>query len=143
MKQLDIQRCLMETDKRRKTSAVAKGAGRPGMASLARYGMEMREMQERPRASATTSVAVDEPIPQARAAGAPGEGRATDVLISEQEVVFSAAAAVAPQRPGAGQRLLTSLWRVLAGSTNASHRRPYSPPYYLECARLSREIDRL
>jgi hypothetical protein len=143
MKQLDIQRCLMDTDKRRKTSSVAKSGGWPGMASLARYGMEMREMQERPRASATTSVAVDEPIPQARAAGAPGEGRATDVLISEQEVVFSAAAAVAPQRPGAGQRLLTSLWRVLAGSTNASHRRPYSPPYYLECARLSREIDRL
>jgi hypothetical protein len=44
---------------------------------------------------------------------------------------------------GARHRLLASLWRVLAGTTNASHRRVYSPPYYLERARLSREIDRL
>jgi hypothetical protein len=113
------------------------------MASLARNGMEMREMLERPRASATISVAVDEPMPRARAAGAPVEVRATEVLITEPEVVLSTAAAVAPQRQGAGHRLLTGLWRVLAGSTNASHRHPYSPPYYLECARLSREIDRL
>jgi hypothetical protein len=105
--------------------------------------MEMREMQERPRASATTSVAVDEPTPQAWAAVASVEVPATEVLITEQEVVFSTAAAVAPRRQGAGHRLLASLWRVLAGSTNASHRRRYSPPYYLECARLSREIDRL
>jgi hypothetical protein len=105
--------------------------------------MEMREMHERPRAFATASVAVDQPIPQARAAVAPVEVRATEVLITEPEVVFGTAAAVAPQRQGGGDRLLTSLWRVLAGSTNASHRRPYSPPCYLECARLSREIDRL
>jgi hypothetical protein len=117
------------------------------MASLARYGMEMREMQQRPRASAPTSDAVDEPIPQARAAVASVEVPATEVLITEQEVVFRTASAVAPQRQGAGPRLVTSLWRVLAGSTNAPHRRPYSPPYYLEPyylerARLSREIDR-
>ena len=45
--------------------------------------------------------------------------------------------------PGAGHWLLTGLWRALAGTTNASHRRPYSPPYYLESARVSREIDHL
>ncbi|MCW2564950.1 MAG: hypothetical protein JWQ31_3510 [Mycobacterium sp.] len=50
---------------------------------------------------------------------------------------------VAPRRKGAGHRLLADLWRVLAGWANASHRRLYSPPYYLERARLSREIDRL
>jgi hypothetical protein len=72
-------------------------------------------MQERPRASAT--------VP------------ATEALIT--------AAAVAARLQGAGHRLLTSLWRVLAGSANAAHRRPYSPPYYLERARLSREIERL
>jgi hypothetical protein len=92
------------------------------MESLARCGMEMREMQERPGASATTSVAVDEPIPQAGAAVAPVDVPATE---------------------GVGHRLLTSLRRVLAGPTNAAHRRPYSPPYYLERARLSREIERL
>ena len=98
-------------------------------------------MQERARASATTSEAFDEPLPQARAAVPAVEMRAPRVLITEQEVVFSTAAAMAPQRQGAGHRLLTSLWRALAGTTTASHRRRYSPPYYLESARLSREID--
>jgi hypothetical protein len=92
--------------------------------------MEVCEMQEKPTASAATSDAVD-------------EMRASDVVITEQEVVFSTAAAVAPWRQGAGQRLLASVWRVVAGWPNASHRRPYSPPYYLERARMSREIDRL
>jgi len=87
------------------------------MASLARYGMEMREMQERARASATTSVAI--------------------------EVAVGRAAAMAVHGQRALRRRLTRLWRVLAGSTNAAHRRPYSPPYYLERARLYREIERL
>jgi hypothetical protein len=109
---------------------------------MAGYGMEVCEVQEQPRASATTSDAVDEQLPQAPAAPSI-EMPATDVLITGQEVVFSTAAAVAPQRQGAGHRLLARLWRVLEGWTNASHRRPYSPPYYLERARMSREIDRL
>jgi hypothetical protein len=100
-------------------------------------------MQERPRASATTSNTLDEALPQVRAGVPPVEVRATEGLITEQEVAFSTAAAVAPQRHWAGQRLLTSLWRALAGTTTGSHRRRYFPPYYLECARLSREIDRL
>ena len=100
-------------------------------------------MQEQPRESATTSDAVDEPLPQAPAAVPSIEVPATEVLMTEKEVVFSTAAAAATRRQGAGHRLLASLWRVLAGWMNASHRRPYSPPYYLERARLSREIDRL
>jgi hypothetical protein len=100
-------------------------------------------MQERPRASATTSDAVDEPLPQAQVAIPSVEVPATEVLITKREVVFSTAAAVAPRRQGAGRRLLTRLSRVSAGTTNASHRRPHFPPYYLESARLSREIDRL
>jgi hypothetical protein len=105
---------------------------------MARYGMEVCEVQEQPRASAATSDVVNEQLPKAPAAPSI-EMPATDVLITQQEVVFSTAAAVAVQRQGAGHRLLTSLWRVLAGWTNASHRRPY----YLERARMSREIDRL
>ena len=100
-------------------------------------------MQEQPKASATTSDAVGEPLPQAPEVVPSIDVPATDVLITEQEVIFSTAAAVATRRQGAGHRLLASLWRVLGGWTNASHRRPYSPPYYLERARLSREIDRL
>ena len=114
-----------------------------GVASMARYDMEVCEMQEQPRVSATTSDAVDEQLPQAPAAAPSIEMPATDVLVTEQEVVFSTAAAVAPQRQGAGHRLLARLWRVLEGWTYASQRRPYSPPYYLERARMSREIDRL
>jgi len=100
-------------------------------------------MQEQPTASATTSDAVDMQLPQAPAAAPSIEMRASDVLITEQEVGFSTGAAVAPRRQGTGLRLLASLWRALAGWPNASHRRPYSPPYYLERARMSREIDRL
>ena len=113
------------------------------MASPARNGMEMSEMQERPRASAPSSDAVAEPLPQDPAAVRSAEVPASEVLMTEQGVVFSTAAAVAPRRQGPGRRLLSSLWRMSAGSRNPSHRRAYSPPYYLEAARLSREIDRL
>ena len=58
------------------------------------------------------------------------------------EVVSGTHAAATP-RHWAGHRLLASLVRVLAGWANASHRRPYSSRYYLERARLSREMDRL
>jgi hypothetical protein len=56
--------------------------------------------------------------------------RASDVLITGQEVAFSTGAAAAPRRQGTGHRLLAGLWRVLAWWPNESHRRPYSPPYH-------------
>jgi hypothetical protein len=105
--------------------------------------MEMSEMYERPRTSTTTSVAVDEPIPEASAGVPLVEVPGAEVLVTEQKVVLSTAAALAPRRQGARHRFLTRLSRVLAGSTNAPHRRSYAPPYYLECARLSREMGRL
>ena len=117
--------------------------GARGLASIARYGMEVCEMQEQPTASASTSDTVDEPLPEAPAAAPPIEVPTTEVLITEEEVVVSTAAAVAPQRQWAGRRLLAGLWRALAGWRNPSHRHPSCPPYYLERARLSREIDRL
>jgi hypothetical protein len=100
-------------------------------------------MRERSRISAMAVKAVDEPLPQAPAGVLSVEVPAAEVVITGQEVVFSTAAGVAPRRRAAGHPFLTRLWRVLAGSTNAPRRRPYSPPYYLECARLCREIDRL
>jgi len=78
-------------------------------------------MQEQPGASATTSDAVGEPLPQAPEVVPSIDVPATDVLITEQEVTFSTAAAVATRRQGAGHLLLASLWRVLGGWTNASH----------------------
>ena len=85
------------------------------MASMARYGMEVCEVQEQPRASATTSDTVDEPLPEAPAAAPSIEVPTPEVLITEQGVVFSTTATVAPQRQWAGHRLLASIWRVLAG----------------------------
>ncbi len=64
-------------------------------------------------------------------------------LVTRAWVPLVTVIVVAPRRKGAGHRLLADLWRVLAGWPNTSHRRPYSPPYYLERARMSREIDRL
>jgi len=70
--------------------------------------------------------------------------RATTVNLGTTGMLSSrGGAAVAPRRKGTGHRLLAGLWRVLAEWPNTSHRRPYSPPYYLERARMSREIDRL
>jgi hypothetical protein len=84
-------------------------------------------MQERPRASVMTSDAPNDPPPH-------GDHSLSGLHLNRRD-----------SRPGlgAGHRLLTGLWRALAGTRNASHRRRYSPPYYLERARLSREIDRL
>jgi hypothetical protein len=105
--------------------------------------MEVCKMLEQPRAAATTSDTVDEPLPEAPTAARSIDVPTTEVLITEEEAVFGTAAAVAPRRQGAGHRLLARLWGVWAGWTNASHRHPYSLPYYLEHARLSREIDRV
>jgi DNA-binding PucR family transcriptional regulator len=96
------------------------------MASLARYGMEMSAMQERPTASVMTSDALNELLPR-------GDQNLSGPHLNLHN---------SPPSMGSVHRLLTSLWRALAG-TNASHRRLCSPPYYLEYARLSREIDRL
>ena len=49
-------------------SDVSVGWRGRGVASMARYGVEVCEMQEQPRASETTSDAVDEQLPQAAAA---------------------------------------------------------------------------
>jgi hypothetical protein len=100
-------------------------------------------MRKQQGASATTSDAVDGSLPEAPVAAPSIEVSTPEVLITEDEVVFSTTAAVAPQRQWAGRRLLAGLWRALAGWRNPSHRHPSCPPYYLERARLSREIDRL
>jgi hypothetical protein len=110
---------------------------------MGRYGMEVCEMRKQQGASATTSDAVDGSLPEAPVAAPSIEVSTPEVLITEDEVVFSTTAAMAPQRQWAGRRLLAGLWRALAGWRNPSHRHPSCPPYYLERARLSREIDRL
>jgi hypothetical protein len=99
-----------------------------GMASLARYGMEMSAMHERPRASAMTSDAFMEPLPHG------------DQILSGPRLNGRDSR---PSLGAAGHRFLTSVWRALAAPTNASHGHHNSRLYYLEGARLSREIERL
>ena len=57
-------------------------------------------MQEQPGASATTSDAVDEPLSEAPAAAPSIEVSTPEVLITEEEVVFSTTAAVTPSVNG-------------------------------------------
>jgi hypothetical protein len=71
------------------------------------------------------------------------ETSSTEVLITEQQVMFGTAAAAAPRREN---RLVAILGRVFATSTAESRPRRQSPPrrmYYIERARMAREMERL
>lgn len=72
----------------------------------------------------------------------------TPTLITEQEVRFSTAVALAPsiRRPSRGARVVAAIRRTFALSPEASRptRRHYPRRYtYLEDALMSREMDRL
>ena len=74
------------------------------------------------------------------------EVSSTEVLITEQEVVFSTAAAVGVHRENIGRRLAAIMRRPFATATDASRPRPrYYPKRYdfLEHALMAREMDRL
>jgi hypothetical protein len=72
------------------------------------------------------------------------EASSTEVLITEQQVMFSTAAAAAP-RPE--NRLVALLSRVFATPAAESRSRRQQSlqrrMYYIECARMGREMDRL
>jgi len=81
------------------------------------------------------------PTPSARSSA---EASSTEVLITEQQVMFSTAAAAASRREN---RLVAVLGRVFATSTAESRpRRQQSLQrrmYYIERARMAREMERL
>jgi hypothetical protein len=73
-------------------------------------------------------------------------GTHAPVLITEQEVVFSTAAAQAPSR--ARRRWLRRTWiaaigRILRPLPEPKSHYPRREPAYFEAARMSREMDRL
>jgi hypothetical protein len=67
-----------------------------------------------------------------------------EVLITEQQVMFGTAVAATP-RPKS--RLMAALGRVFATSTTEARSRPHHDVqrrmYYIESARMAREMDRL
>jgi hypothetical protein len=81
------------------------------------------------------------PTPSARSQA---EASSTEVLITEQEVMFSTAAAAA-SRPE--NRLVTALLRVFATSSAESRSRRQQSlqrrMHYIERARMAREMERL
>jgi len=99
-------------------------------------------MSDSPTGLATTADVVDEPVPQPPSV----EVSSTEVLITEQEVVFSTAAAMPLQRKNIARRLAAIMRQLFATSTDASRpRRPDYPKRYefLENALMASEMDRL
>jgi hypothetical protein len=89
---------------------------------------------------------VNEPMPQPPSAAPSVEVSSTEVLITSQQVAFSTAAAAGIRRENIGVRLVASMRRMFATSTDASHPRPrYVPKRYefLENALMAREMERL
>jgi len=87
-----------------------------------------------------------EPIPQPPSHAPSVEASSTEVLITEQEVLFSTAAAVLPRREGITRRLAASIGRMFAVAARPSppRRRDYPKRYeFLERALMGREMDRL
>jgi hypothetical protein len=77
-------------------------------------------------------------------AGPSAEASSTEVLITEQQVMFSTAAAAGSRREN---RRVAVLGRLFATSTAESRSRRQPSPqrrrYYIECARMAREMERL
>ena len=106
--------------------------------------MQTNEILNAPPAAPVAGDAAEYPITLTPSAVASAEAASTEVLITEQQVMFSTAAAAASRRPN---RLMAVLGRVFATSTaeSRSQRQP-SPPrrmYYIESARMAREMERL
>jgi hypothetical protein len=109
--------------------------------------MSAMETTEIPNAPATVPIAGDAtknatpPTPSVRSSPGPSS---TEVLITEQQVMFSTAAAAA-SRPE--NRLMAVLCRVFATPTAESRsqrqRALQRRMYYIESARMEREMDRL
>lgn len=106
--------------------------------------METSEILNSPPAPPVTGDATENRMTETQSAAPSAEASSAEVLITEQEVKFSTAAAAA-SRPG--NRFVASLGRVFATPAGDSHsRRQQSVQrrmYYIERARMGREMDRL
>ena len=106
--------------------------------------MKTTEILNTPPTAPIAGNATDHPTTPAPSARSSAEACATEVLITEQQVMFSTAAAAASRREN---RLVAVLGRVFATSTTETRSpRQHDVPrrmYYIESARMAREMDRL
>jgi hypothetical protein len=96
-----------------------------------------------PPPPALVAHATEKPRPTAPSAVPPAKPSSAEVLITEQQVMFGTAAAAA-SRPK--NRLMAALGQVFAPSTTETRSRQHDVPrrmYYIESARMGREMDRL
>jgi len=103
--------------------------------------MTTSETLNAPPADPIAADATEHPTTPSPSAVPSAEPSSTEILITEQHVMFGTAAAAAPRREN---RLVAILGRVFATSTAESRpRRQQSRMYYLERARMGREMERL
>jgi hypothetical protein len=106
--------------------------------------METSEILNAPAADPIAVDANEHPTTPTPSAVPSVEASPTEVLITEQQVMFSTAAAAAPLPEN---RLVALLGRVFATSAVESRSRRQQSlqrrMYYIECARMGREMDRL
>jgi hypothetical protein len=104
-------------------------------------------MSDSATAPTTTPDVVEDRPPQTHTQVSSVELPSTEVLITEAEVLFGTAAAAPLQRESVSRRFVAVLHRMFAISTDVSPARPRpSTPqraYYLERARMAREMERL
>ena len=93
-----------------------------------------------------TTDPVNEPTPQSPPAAPSADVSSTEVLIATPQVVFSTAAAAGIRRENIGERLVATMRRIFATSTDTARPRPkYYPRRYgfLERSVMMREMERL
>jgi hypothetical protein len=93
-----------------------------------------------------TTDPVNEPTPQSPQAAPSAEVSSTEVLIATPQVFFSTAAAAGIRRENIGGRIVATMRRFFATSTDTSRPRPdYYPRCYgfLEHCLMAREMERL
>jgi hypothetical protein len=106
--------------------------------------MQTSEILNTPPAPPAARDAAERPTGLTPSAMPSAEASSTEVLITEQQVMFGTAVAAASRREN---RLVTFLQRILATSTDESRsRRQQSVQrrmYYIDDARMAREMERL
>jgi hypothetical protein len=96
--------------------------------------------------SASTADTSREPVAQPPSPAPPDAAASTEILITEQEVLFGTAAAVPARRESISRRFFASMKRIFAVSADASRpkRGDYPKRYeFLERALMGREMDKL
>jgi hypothetical protein len=106
--------------------------------------MQTNEILSAPPAAPVARGAAEHPTDLTPSAAPYAEPASTEVLITEQQVMFSTAAAAASRREN---RLVALLRQVFVASTeeSRSHRNQslQRRMYYIESARMAREMGRL